>query len=94
MPPICLGVEVSTLTQTAHARDAAHKSLVDRIAISAAVVFALLFAVGAFADRAEAAYTVTGFQLTPTDLQAGGHPDVTQRVTADAYTADRTGGDD
>lgn len=85
---------MSTLTRSAHARDAAHKSLAIRIAFAAVVTIALLFAAAANADRAQAAYVVTGFQVTPTNFQAGGHPSVTNRVTADALNADRTGGDD
>lgn len=88
------GVEVSTPTRDALARDAAHKSVFIQIVVVATITAALLFVAAAGADPASAAYNVTGFQFATGDQQAGGHSPVTQRVTADAYTADRTGGDD
>ncbi|MGB0888725.1 MAG: Ig-like domain-containing protein, partial [Solirubrobacterales bacterium] len=43
---------------------------------------------------ADAAFNVTEFKMTPSNLQAGGHPNVNYRLNPDAVLADNSNGDD
>ena len=62
-----------------------------RLALFAAFA---LFTLGVLAGSADAAYRLLDYRLTPSNLQAGGHPDVNYKLKPDAGYADRTGGDD
>src|SRR4051794_24715908 len=58
---------------------------------------AMLVCIAALAihpSHANAAYNILDYKLTPSTLQAGGHPNFHYHVDPDATNADTTGGDD
>jgi hypothetical protein len=60
---------------------------------SFAAVIALVISASLGATSANAAFTVTGFNTTPTSLQAGAHPNLTIHASADAVAGDKNGDD-
>ncbi len=64
------------------------------LALTVVMMSAVLMSAVFLTQPAAAAYNTTQFTLTPSIKQAAAHPNLTQTLTADATTADKTGGDD
>src|SRR6188472_1480223 len=65
-----------------------------KIALSVGLVAALLLTCLAFMPtQANAAFTISGWNMTPSTTQAGGHPNVNFHLDPDAAQGDQTGDD-
>lgn len=63
------------------------------LSLATLTLFAALTLLALLAARADAAYTVPNFSLTPSTTQAAGHPNLVVAIDPDAARADLTGDD-